>query len=84
MKLTYRILELQFPFADTCYIAQYKLFRRWMSIGKHRNYFFYYNSNTHCESYDEAFQRIKKLQKEMNRSSWWHAKGKRQVYLEKL
>lgn len=78
--LKYRIVKYEFPRAKECYIAQYKILRIWMSIGNSKNYFFAWNSNTHCDTYEEAFWRIAKLMLEMKRSEQWAEKTKTVIY----
>lgn len=85
MKLKYRIIKVKFPTAKKFYLAQYrvKLFiwiPFWMSIGKHRNYYFTWNSNTHYDTYNDAFNAIVKLEEEMRRSNEWIFKTMKVVY----
>lgn len=84
MKLKYRIVKVTFPTAREFYLAQYKIkifvyIPFWMSIGKHRNYYFTWNSNTHYDTYKEAFFAIVKVEREMQRSGEWIFKIKKVV-----
>lgn len=81
MKLKYRIVEVKFPTAKEFYLAQYKVkifiwIPYWMSVGKHRNYYSTWNSNTHYDTYADAFMALAKLDVEMKRSSEWIFKTK--------
>lgn len=77
MKLKYRIVKVVFPTAKEFYLAQYrvKMFKwipYWMSIGKHRNHYSTWNSNTHYDTYADAFMALVNLGVEMKRSGeWW-------------
>jgi len=80
-ELKYRIVKYTFPSPnDNLYLAQYKILGVWMYIGTNRGHLSYFSKKTHCDSYSEAYDRIKKHKKTMHRASTWQYKFKENVY----
>ena len=71
-KLKYRIKEFHFPFADTLYAAQYKVFGLWMYVNYAGIGRFALRKGCECNSYEEAFLRAKNHNNGMLRAGdWW-------------
>ena len=85
MKLTYRILKIDYPtLTDTSYfIAQYKILGIWMNIGITTNTLFKHR-NARCETIDEAYRRINLMVKNLNRTSNWPVKITTEVFKRKI
>jgi len=68
MKLKYRIKEWKHPFAKDFYTAQYRILGIWMNINSMGVGRLFQPSSTMCETFQEAKQRVKQHQLNMERA----------------
>jgi len=71
MKLKYRIKRWDYPFAESYFIAQYKIFGLWMNINNTQIGKFTKPYSVKCETLNDAISRIKIHKKNMKRAKNW-------------
>jgi hypothetical protein len=74
MKLKYRIKKINFPSAESVFIAQYKIIGMWLNINDREIGEFFTSPRSYCETFYGAKCRINLHIENMRRAKNWQDK----------
>ena len=69
--MKYRIKKIEFAFAETIFVAQYKIFGLWLNINDRQIGMFLTTDICYCETIEDAQKRIDLHKKNLNRARSW-------------